>query len=1264
MTDPTLPSDLAWEVFRSLPQQAALLDSMGNILMVNQSWHTFGRDHGNDQESVGLNFFQVCNSVFQQGDLYVREIVEKLHVLLAAGVGVFKHTFPFSTPDDELWFEISAVGINSSGSHFAVIYYEDVTEKTAEIRNKNIVLRAQANLLNNIHSGIMVFDLSGKIVFWSNGAKEMFGYEQSEIWMQSGEIIYSMRDRDLFQKKLSDATEQKIISYQQSLCKKDGTEIWVDSYIAAILNPENQMDGYVAVFEDITERRSFLLYLEKQNSYHEALHRIVSQAITFDREDALLQYIVQSIFKSLHPNAVSLFTLETSEKSLVLREDLRDEMMPAMTPKILLGYGVIGKAALTRERIRIDDIKLHQNDYPGNELTASQLCIPILAQNDELLGMISLESSKPAYFASDEEYFLAILAAQLATAILRIRADQERRRHLFQLQTVNTIGMDLTATLDLKQLFPKILNTTLKLVGATRLYILFAEGKDFRVVALSGGGDSQSLLNAIVPQSTTFSAQVMETGKSLLMPDARAYETSLREAEFPIASFMAAPIHLNNRILGILSAIHVKENTFNQEMLNLLEYSAVWAAIAIHNARQFEQSKSDLAKIKSLGAIALALTQTRNIKKLLQLIVDESIKIVPDVEHAVIHMLNNNGTLIAQAIAGSKGITKNSGFMMRAGDGIAGAAIQSLQPIIVADTHTDPRYIRQGGAFYLHSLLVCPIILQGKPLGTISLQSEKVGVFNTSHLDIISVFSQQAAMAFDNAHHFEIEAEKRAQAAELQRLAEDALEKERAYAESELARASADAANQAKSAFLAHMSHELRTPLNGISGYAQLLDHDPLLNENQKSQVKIIARSSDHLLNLINSILTLSKIEAGEVELSAKDINLAELTSTLTPMFQTKAQKKNIQLRTQIEANVPETIYSDETKLRQILINLIGNAIKFTFEGHVLLRVLVETRENDNFICFQVEDTGIGIPEHYKENIFESLTISNPISKVEGGAGLGLMISRRYAHLMGGEIEFSSQQNIGTTFLLRIPYQPHSMQKPVLENHLLVEMGISNRMIKILIVDDDDISLGLLEKILSQAGFDVRIAKNGRKAVQIASRWLPHFVFMDLRMPGMDGFAAMQQIRAKQLENMPIVIAVTASIFESERQNITSAGFQGLIHKPYKFQQIFDVIQKHALTQLHQIPEKLLDLDIDVVPTARQTIFPRGSLTSTQASELLHLVTSGNTKRATEYCKNGQIHNADVASFLIKHLDAYHFDFLLKLLKDYLESHRDSSRDE
>lgn len=1130
-----------------------------------------------------------------------------------------------------------------------------MTDQTSADRATKTILRVQSNILQNVREGIVAFDPSGQISFWSNGAQEMFGYEKSDVWNQSGALLYPPENRHLFQEKLSRAAQGKTVIEEHLLQKKDGAEIWADAYISPILDSENQLEGYVAVFNDITERRSLFLYLEKQNAYHEALHRIVNQAISFDDEDSLLKYAVGTIDDSIHADSTALFILDPTRQFLTIKEE-QHHQVSNIPERVALGDGVIGTVALTKRRLCIDDVRLVQTYVQTNREIVSELCVPILAQNDELLGIINLESSTPAYFTTEEEYFLAILAAQLATAILRIRSDQARRRQLLHLETINTIGLAVTSTLDLNQVFATILNKAQKLVDATATSILLSEGDLLRFAAISGEG-SEGILNQTIPQETTAPGEVFQSGKALLLADCRERVIPLSEnLDFQIASFMAAPVHLNNRVIGVLAAIHHQADAFDQEKLTLLDSLAIWAAIAINNAQQFQQSEKDLAKTKALGAITQALTQTRNIKQLLQLIIDKALEMIPEAEHAVIHTIDEKEYLRPQAIAGDTKGGNNLRFTMRAGEGIAGVAIQSLQPIIVADTDQDPRYLRVGKALPMRSLLVCPIILHGNVLGTISLQGEKANIFNDSHLEMILLFSQQAATALDNAHHFELEAEKRAQAAELHRLAEETLQKERAYHESELARASAEAANQAKSIFLANMSHELRTPLNGIGGYVQLLEQDPLLNEKQKSQIKIIARSSDHLLNLINSILTLSKIEAGEMELTEQAVNLQNLLLGIEEMFRAKAHEKNIRLLAEISPGLPSEVNADETKLQQILINLVGNALKFTSQGYISLNVLMEKHKEGDIICFEVKDTGVGIPDHLQARLFESLTISKPISNAEGGAGLGLMISRQYTRLMGGDIQFVSQENKGTTFFVRISYKPAQTTKnlPAQQASFQLKLGDAESKIRTLIADDDETSLNLLHNILSQEGIEVRMAHNGKEAVQISSEWKPHFVFMDLRMPEMDGFLAAQHIHAQSGTNRPVLIAVTASVFESETHNVTQAGFQDLIHKPYKIQQIFSVMRKYAKVRFkrsRKTPSRAKH------PAAVEIeALPPGSLTHAQADELLKLITSGHTALALECCKKIQKKQPRVSAFLVKNLQAYRFDFLLGILKNYLNA--------
>ena len=670
------------------------------------------------------------------------------------------------------------------------------------------------------------------------------------------------------------------------------------------------------------------------------------------------------------------------------------------------------------------------------------------------------------------------------------------------------------------------------------------------------------------------------------------------------------------------------------------------------NVEEAERKQRLLSE--ALRETAAALNTTLNFDHLsilhvLQLIVDKAIEILPNAEQAIIHTIDEEGFLRPQVISGSKGTALNTGRPLRMDEGLAGLAIQSLETIVVSDIENDSRYVKRNNSSHFRSIIVCPIVVHGNVMGVLSLQGQNVGVFSDAHREIISLFSQQAVIALENVRHFEMQKEKHQQAVELQKLAEDALEKERAYHESQLARASAEAANEAKSIFLAKMSHELRTPLNGISGYIQLLEHDPSLGEKQKEQIKIISRSSDHLLNLINGILTLSKVEAGEMELTQQNIHLPMLILGLDELFRAQAQEKTILWQTMISPGVPSQIVSDETKLRQILINLLGNAFKFTKQGHVFLTLTIDHKEGQSILLFQVEDTGSGVPQHRQTQLFNTLTIAESISKVESGAGLGLLISRQFARMMGGDISFSSEEGKGSIFCLRMPYNPTLIVETGTEHKIPFELPSGDNKMKALVVDDDDVSLNLLNNILLEIGFEIRLAKNGKEAVELALIWQPPFIFMDLRMPEMDGFAAMSQIRAQISSGYhPIIIAVTASVFESEVEKITRSGFEDLVHKPYKFQQIYNVIQKQVQNQSKTNPTN--GLPSNQLPPATL-----GDLSKGQVEELMRLVTSGHTKQAIEFCLEIQKENAIVGSFLLGYLQEYKFDLLLSSLSASLK---------
>lgn len=397
----------------------------------------------------------------------------------------------------------------------------------------------------------------------------------------------------------------------------------------------------------------------------------------------------------------------------------------------------------------------------------------------------------------------------------------------------------------------------------------------------------------------------------------------------------------------------------------------------------------------------------------------------------------------------------------------------------------------------------------------------------------------------------------------------DISDRKRAEEALQIAKAEAEAANQAKSQFLSTMSHELRTPLNAILGFSQLLARDASLSVQQQESLEIINRSGEHLLTLINDVLDMAKIEAGRQELHVTSFDLQELMRELEHLFRLKSASKGIQLHFEVAETVPRYIKTDATKLRQVLQNLLSNALKFTQSGDIWLNVtLLEQTPYAQQLAFTVKDTGCGIAAHELSSIFAAFVQTQSGRDAQTGTGLGLPISQKFVELMGGTIEVQSKLGVGTQFDFFINFE-----HPVAEELRNLSSDSPKQFItgiapqqppyRILIVDDRWESRRLLSTLLSPLGFAVREAVNGKEAIQIYEQWLPHLIWMDMKMPIMDGYAATQFIKTKQQVQKPIIIALTASALDEEQDVILAAGCDDFVRKPFREDVIFQKLQHH-----------------------------------------------------------------------------------------------------
>ncbi|MGF1479012.1 MAG: ATP-binding protein [Cyanophyceae cyanobacterium] len=584
-------------------------------------------------------------------------------------------------------------------------------------------------------------------------------------------------------------------------------------------------------------------------------------------------------------------------------------------------------------------------------------------------------------------------------------------------------------------------------------------------------------------------------------------------------------------------------------------------------------------------------------------------------------------------------------------------ALQDERMIAVSDVCRDRRTQELAATyltpFQIASWLDAPIRRDGKLVGIVCnehLNSRRQWTLEEEHF--AGSLADFVSLAMEELERLQAQSDLQEANKHLeQRVAERTAQLAASTKAAETARLKAETANRTKSEFLARMSHELRTPLNAILGFTQLLLREPLTAP-QQEQLRIINRSGEHLLQLINDVLEMSKIEAGRATLNCNSFDLHRLLSSLEEMLKLKAAAKRLQLICDCSTQVPRYVYTDEGKLQQVLINLLSNAIKFTATGGVTLRVGVGPQDSEDetscTIVFEVEDTGPGIAVEELDTLFEAFVQTTTGRQSQTGTGLGLSISQKFAQLMGGNMSVDSTLGKGSIFRCRVPVrlaQADDLVKTQQSQRRPIRLAANQPQYRLLVVEDRWENRKLLVKLLTALGFAVRQAKNGQEGIALWESWNPHLILMDMCMPVMNGYEAAKQIKAHPQGQATTILALTASAFEEERNAILAAGCDDFIRKPFREEILLNCIAEHLKVRYDykdEASDEPLPLPV-LAPDALQT------MSADWVAQLRNAATQVDAELVTALIQEIPEENAQLIGGLNHLVSQFRFDQIVSL---------------
>jgi signal transduction histidine kinase/DNA-binding NarL/FixJ family response regulator len=927
----------------------------------------------------------------------------------------------------------------------------------------------------------------------------------------------------------------------------------------------------VRLFRELQEKnRELTIALDQQTATAEIL-KVIGRSQTDVQPvfDAIADSALR-LCDAKHGN-VFLFDGELVHLAAVAGTDWEGtEAVRRSFPQALGRTSATTRAIQTRRPVIIQDV-LEDPEYRLTGMVRattfrSVMSIPML-RTGEPIGAITVTRAEAGPFSDKQLGLLQTFADQAVIAIENVRLFNDlevRNRDLSEAldrqtataEVLRVIGRSQT---DIRPVFAAIMDCAVRLCAADLGSIFAVEGGQLVPIELwPSTPEAWAVLREVYPRPadrTSLTGRAVAEARVVHVPDIEDPDapTVLRSVprRLHFRSQLSVPILRGGQPIGVLSLTRRIPGPFSRPQIELVQTFADQAVIAIENARLLGelQARTDeltqsVGQLTALGEISRAVSSTLDVETVLQTIVSRATQLAgadgcaiyeyDDATEAFhIRATHNLDPVLVETLRTAP---------LRKGEGAMGRAAETREPTQVADIAAPGAYeshIRDTllGAGY-RALLSVPLLREGEIIGSLSLNRHTPGEFPPEAVEVLKTFATQSALAIQNARLFREIADKSRQL---------------------------EAASRHKSEFLANMSHELRTPLNGVLGYAQLLQRDRSMTESQREALDAIATCGSQLLDLINDVLDLSKIEAGRLEIEAEPTEVARLISDVRYVVAEAADRKRLVLATDVQQDVPRWVVLDGRYLRQVLLNLLGNAIKFTSAGEVRLSV---EQADPGRLAFAVTDTGPGIEPEALTEIFAAF-VQTRTGAAAGGTGLGLTISDHLIRRMGGELRVESVVGQGSRFWFTLPLVVARDGAPAGADHDAAVPALDARLapgqqLTALVVDDSTANRAILAGLLESAGLAVLTASGGFEGISVAQAHRPDVVFMDLKMNDLDGLEATRRLARDPATSGIPIIAVTASALGDVRQTARAAGCVDYLSKPIRVPLLFGMLQTHV----------------------------------------------------------------------------------------------------